>query len=98
MSTRQRTNPVIDLFIDNARDSALVHRSSVLRLERRAVNVARGVQCTLKRVVFPAEEVVAVVCVAGAFFSLAYSFLPHHPAATHHNRYRVRKEGRGRRG
>jgi hypothetical protein len=64
MSTRQLTNPVINLLINNARDGAPIHRSSILRLKRRAILVARTIKRTLKRIALPAKEVVAVIGVA----------------------------------
>lgn len=66
VATRQLAHPRINLLFDNTRNSAFVHRSGILRLERRTVLVARRVKSALKRVALPAKQVIAMVRVARA--------------------------------
>jgi len=66
VAARQLAHPRINLLLDNTRNSAFVHRGSILRLERGTVLVARRVESALKCVALPAEEVIAMIRVARA--------------------------------
>lgn len=54
----------IDLLLDDSVNSALIHSGSVLRLQRRTVDITGIVKSTLQRVILPTKHVIAVVCVA----------------------------------
>ena len=66
VAARQLTHPRINLLFYYTRDSAFVHRGSILRLERWTALVARRVESALKCVALPAEEVIAMIRVARA--------------------------------
>ena len=83
MPPRQLTHPVVNLLRNDARDGAFIHCSGVLRLEGGAVDVAEGVEGALEGVVFPAEEVVAVVCVVGSILLLLATLFPNSPVHHH---------------
>jgi hypothetical protein len=82
--TRKRRDPVIiaNVFNDLARDTASIHRLDALRLHARTSNIALLIHDLLKRIVFPAEDVVTVVSVPsvvakGVDEGLAAVFGPH---------------------
>lgn len=65
MTSRQLTNPPINILLDHPQHAAFIHRTRILRRQRRAILITRAIQRTLQRVSFPAEQVVAVVGIAG---------------------------------
>jgi len=53
----------IDFLLHDTINCAFVHRRRILSLQCRAIYIARGIKRTLQGVIFPAEKVVAMVCV-----------------------------------
>jgi hypothetical protein len=56
----------IDFLLHDTINCAFVHCNRILRLQCWAINIARVIKRALQGVVFPAEQVVTVVCVTSA--------------------------------
>jgi hypothetical protein len=87
---RERVLTIVNVFLYNTWNSAVVHGSRILRLERRTIYVARTIERTLQRIALPSKEIIAMVCIASAINSsqlAIYTLSPYtHPSPKLHTK------------